>query len=379
MVSLGTSLNEANLPVIEFWTIDESTEGQPIFCANFGPAPPMKKRLLIINTGGTIGMRRTDQGFSPDSNLLDQQLAEIIGKWSNQMPEFDVHNYVPLLDSANFRPVDWLRIANDILEHYEDYDAFLILHGTDTMAYTASALAFMLKGLQKNIILTGSQLPLSLRRNDARENLITAMIIASEYRVPEVSVLFGDVLLRGCRTTKTSATSFAAFASPNAPPLGTIGTQIRVFEDRVYELATADAPFSIQPIKNAAVATLRLFPGMDSRVLENLLQTPLQGLVLESYGSGNGPSNDQQFLETLHQATQRGVVIVNLSQCRHGSIAHRDYATGRALSDAGLVSGVDMTIEAALTKLMYLFSRDLSIKEIRDAIPRNLVGELTPE
>lgn len=337
----------------------------------------MKKRLLIINTGGTIGMRRTEKGFSPDSNLLDQQLAEIKGKWGNQMPDFDVHNYSPLLDSANFRPVDWLRIANDILEHYDDFDAFLILHGTDTMAYTASALAFMLKGLQKNIILTGSQLPLSLRRNDARENLITAMIIASEYRVPEVSVLFGNALLRGCRTTKTSAASFAAFASPNAPPLGTIGTQIQVFEERVHGSEDATDPFSIRPIQNAAVATLRLFPGMDSRVLENLLQTPLQGLVLEAYGSGNGPSNDRQFLDTLHQATERGIVIVNLSQCRHGSVAQHDYATGRALSDAGLVSGVDMTIEATLTKLMYLFSQKLSIDEIRNAVGNNLVGELT--
>ena len=337
----------------------------------------MKKRLLIINTGGTIGMRQTEHGFSPDAALLDCQLQEITRQWGDQMPEYKIHNYDPLLDSANFCPNDWLRIANDIARNYEAFDAFLVLHGTDTMAYTASALAFMLRGLDKNIILTGSQLPLSLRRNDARENLITAMIIASEYNVPEVCVLFGSVLLRGCRATKISATSFDAFDSPNSPPLATIGTHIRVYENRVHFPEVIDNHVNIWPILNAAVAPLRLFPGIDARVLENVLQTPLQGLVLEAYGSGNGPSNDREFLDTLKRATERGVVIVNLSQCRHGSVSQDDYATGRALSVAGLISGCDMTIEAALTKLMFLFSRDLTIEEIRQRIGQNMVGELT--
>ena len=337
----------------------------------------MNKRLLIINTGGTIGMRQTEHGYMPDANLLDHQLQQITEQWGGKMPEYEVLNYSPLLDSANFCPVDWLRIADDIVQHYQAFDAFLVLHGTDTMAYTASALAFMLRGLEKNVILTGSQLPLSLRRNDARENLVTAMIIASEHHVPEVCVLFGNALLRGCRTTKTSATSFDAFVSPNAAPLATIGTQIRVFEDRVYRPSQIDNEVSILPIQNAAVATLRLFPGLDPRVLENVLQTPLQGLVLESYGAGNGPSHDREFLATLQRANERGVVIVNISQCRHGSVTQNDYATGRALADAGVVSGNDMTIEAALTKLMFLFSRELPTETIRHEIDRNLVGELT--
>ncbi len=337
----------------------------------------MRPRLLIINTGGTIGMRNSVGGFRPDPQLLDQHLAEITRSWGEQVPDYQIHNYDPLLDSANFRPADWLRIANDIVSNYDAFDAFLVLHGTDTMAYTASALAFMLQGLNKNVILTGSQLPLSLRRNDARENLITAMIIASEYHVPEVSVLFGSVLLRGCRATKISATSFDAFESPNAAPLATIGTHIRVYEHRVHDPEPNAPRVSIAPIHNAAVATLRLFPGLDAQVLDNLLQTPLQGLILEAYGSGNGPSNNQPFLETLKRATDRGVVIVNLSQCRHGSVSQDDYATGQALSRAGLVSGCDMTIEAALTKLMYLFSHDHGVDEVRRLMSQNLVGELT--
>jgi L-asparaginase len=338
----------------------------------------MKKHLLIINTGGTIGMRPTDAGLAPDVTSLDRELAEITRQWSDEVPDYEIRNYDPLLDSANFCPADWLRIARDIVTYYDDFDAFLVLHGTDTMAYTASALAFMLRGLDKNIILTGSQLPLGRRRNDARENLITAMIIATEYRVPEVCVLFGSVLLRGCRATKISVSSFDAFDSPNTPPLATIGTHIRVYENRAHIAAAREEPVSVLPIRNAAVATLRLFPGIDAKVLENVLRTPLQGLILESYGAGNGPSSNRDFLDTLKRATDRGVVIVNLSQCRQGSVTQEAYATGRALSAAGLVPGHDMTIEAALTKLMFLFSRDLAVEEVRQRVSQNLVGELTP-
>ena len=337
----------------------------------------MKKRLLIINTGGTISMRETSGGLHPDTAILADTLEQLASQWGDNMPEYHINEYEPLLDSANFCPRDWLRIANDIVANYADYDAFLVLHGTDTMAYTASALAFMLRGLEKNIILTGSQLPLSVRRNDARENLITAITIATEYNVPEVCVLFGCVLLRGCRATKISANSFDAFSSPNAEPLATIGTHIRVFEDRVHFPKSTDNALTLLPINDEAVATLRLFPGIDARVLDNVLRTPLQGLVLEAYGAGNGPSNNQDFLRVLQSATERGVVVVNLSQCRHGSVAQTEYRTGRALADAGLISGRDMTVEAALTKLMFLFSRDLPVEQIRQQVESNLVGELS--
>ncbi|MGI9516678.1 MAG: asparaginase [Pirellulaceae bacterium] len=337
----------------------------------------MPGKILIIHTGGTIGMKPTDSGYRPAPGFLEHQLVDLARQWGAQMPAFDVTEYDPLLDSANFCPRDWRRIADDIAVHYYEYEAFLVLHGTDTMAYTASALALMLRGLNKNVILTGSQLPLCLRRNDARENLITGMILASAHSVPEVCVLFGSVLLRGCRATKVSATSFDSFDSPNSRPLGTIGTHIRVFQHRIRTPDTSLPTLKILPLENAAVATLRLFPGIDSRVLENVLQTPLQGLVLEVYGAGNGPSKDAAFLDALRQATERGVVIVSLSQCRHGSVSPTDYATGRALMDAGVVSGRDMTVEAALTKLMFLFSQGLDPDGVRQQIATDLAGELT--
>jgi L-asparaginase len=339
---------------------------------------PATKRLLIINTGGTIGMKAGPSGYRPAAGFLGEQLQAFPEMRGGQMPGFEIIEYDPLLDSANFTPADWRRIAGDIAEKHDKYDAFLVLHGTDTMAYTASALPLMLPGLSRNVIVTGSQLPLCLRRTDARENLITAMIVASEYDIPEVCVLFGSVLLRGCRSTKVSATSFDAFDSPNAPPLATIGTHIRVFADRIrYPESRQGGPLQVRSIAGSGVATLRLFPGFDPRILANVLQTPLRGLVLESYGAGNGPSDNQDFLQVLRDADQRGIVIVNISQCRHGEVSQTEYATGRAMHDAGVVSGRDMTVEAALTKLMFLFDHCDSVEQVKQQIGTNLVGEIT--
>ncbi len=323
-------------------------------------------------------MKPTESGFRPSPGFLEQQLATFPEMRSGQLPAFDIIEYNPLLDSANFTPADWRRIADDIARFHGDYDGFLVMHGTDTMAFTASALSLMLPGLSKNVILTGSQLPLCLRRTDARENLITAMIVAGEFDVPEVCVLFGSLLLRGCRATKVSATRFDAFDSPNASPLANIGTDIQVHTDRIrYPRIRETGPLKVRSISGTGVATLRLFPGFDSRILANVLQTPLRGLVLESYGSGNGPSDNREFLSVLDSASQRGIVIVNISQCRHGHVSQTDYATGRALHDAGVVSGGDMTVEAALTKLMYLFDHCQTVEEVRSAIGRDLAGEIT--
>ncbi len=336
------------------------------------------KRLLILNTGGTIGMKPAESGYRPAPGYLAEQLAEFPELRGGQMPGFEIIEYDPLLDSADFSPAEWRRIADDVARGYDEFDAFVVLHGTDTMAYTASALPFMLPGLGKNVIVTGSQLPLCLRRSDARENLITAMIVAGEYDVPEVCVLFGSVLLRGCRTTKVSATRFDAFESPNWPPLANIGTEIRVFPQRIrFPETRRTGPLEVLPITPNGIATVRLFPGLSARVMENVLQTPLRGLILESYGSGNGPSSDRDFLSVLREAVDRGVVIVNLSQCRHGGVAPTDYASGRALHDAGVVSGGDMTVEAALTKLMFLFGQHGDTQRVKQELTRDLAGEVT--
>ena len=336
----------------------------------------MKKRVYIVYTGGTIGMQPTADGYAPAPGYLAAQLAAMPELRDAAMPDYTIHEYDPLLDSANMTPADWLKIAQDIAAHYDDYDGFIVLHGTDTMAYTASALPFMLHGLAKPVILTGSQLPLWEVRNDARENLITVMMIAANYAIPEVCLYFGDKLLRGCRAVKVNAVGFEAFDSPNYPPLGMVGIHIDVHWRRVLP-PPAPGSLTVQPFGAAHVGTLRLFPGIDPDILTNSLRPPLQGLILETYGVGNGPVNNRAFMAALEDAVARGVVIVDCTQCLKGTVDLEGYATGSALAKAGVVSGFDMTVEAALAKLFYLFSREGDVAMIKQQMQVNLRGELT--
>lgn len=292
------------------------------------------------------------------------------------MPSFAINEYEPLLDSSNMTPREWMKIARDIADHYDDYDGFVVLHGTDTMAYTASALPFMLDGLSKPVIITGSQIPLCEVRNDARENLITSLIIASQHDVPEVCLYFGGVLLRGCRSTKVSADGFAAFASPNMLPLGRVGIGIEIAHDLVRR-PRRGARLRVHELGTPVVSALRLFPGISPELVRNVLRPPLQGLVLEAYGVGNGPDQDDAFVSTLADATSRGVVIVDCTQCLEGTVNLGEYAAGSALARAGVISGSDMTAEAALAKLYYLFSRGFAPEKVKSEMQRDLRGEVT--
>ena len=334
------------------------------------------QQVLIINTGGTIGMRHTPQGYRVAHGFLQKQLERMPEIASDGMPEIETYEFDPVIDSAQMTPEHWVKLARVIETNYEKYDSFVVAHGTDTMAYTASALAFMLQGLDKSVILTGSQIPLCEVRSDARDNLITALLIAANYSIPEVCILFGENLFRGCRARKESVYDFDAYGSPNDLPIGEIGTRIRIFENRV--LHRKPEPFHVVPFQKTRLGTFRLFPGISADVLENLLLQPLQALILQTYGVGTGPTHDKDFLRVLTEATERDVVIVSCSQCRHGTVSPRDYAAGSALADSGVVSGGDMTIEATIAKLHFLFSQNLSIPEIRSKIELNLVGELTP-
>jgi L-asparaginase len=291
------------------------------------------------------------------------------------MPEFDIYELDELLDSANMMPSDWSRIARHIAERYDEYDGFVVIHGTDTMAYTASALAFLLEGLSKPVILTGSQIPLCEVRSDARTNLITSLLIASQFRIPEVCLFFGDRLFRGCRSVKVSADGFGAFDSPNFPPLGTVGVDIDINWSRVRMLQKSSLTF--HEIGAPYVGALRLFPGISAELVRNALQPPLQGLVLEAYGVGNAPERNADFVRALEEAASRGVVIVDCTQCLSGTVDLGDYATGSALARAGVISGFDMTVEAALTKLAFLFSLELQPGEVKTKMQENLRGELT--
>lgn len=337
----------------------------------------MRKRVYIAHTGGTIGMNRTRNGYGPQPGYLQQQM-ELMPELSHpSIPSFKIHDYDPLLDSSNMTPVEWVKIAEDIAEHYDDYDGFIVLHGTDTMAYTASALPFMLQGLRKPVVITGSQIPLCEVRNDARENLITSLLIAANYAIPEVCLYFGGKLLRGCRSTKVSADGFAAFDSPNFPPLGTVGIDIEVNWDLVRKPKNAGAKLGVHDLRAPVVSALRLFPGISPELLRNVLRPPLQGLVLETYGIGNGPDQNRDFLAALEEATARGVVIVDCTQCLEGTVDLDEYASGTALARAGVISGFDLTAEAALAKLYYLLSRGDPPETVKQEMQRDLRGEMT--
>jgi L-asparaginase len=349
----------------------------------------MSKRLYIAYTGGTIGMSRTPDGYAPAPAFLAAQMAVMPELADPRMPGYDIHEYDPLLDSSNMRPADWVRIGQDIVAHYDAYDGFIVLHGTDTMAYTASALPFFLPGLRKPVIVTGSQIPLCEIRNDARANLITSMLIAAEYPVPEVCLYFGGKLLRGCRAVKVDADGLEAFDSPKYPPLGVAGVEIQIdptcgdsrfmpHQDAAVGPGAAPASVSLAaPRAEATVGAFRLFPGLAPDLLRNVLQPPLQGLVLEAYGVGNGPDRDAALLAAMAEATSRGVVIVAITQCLRGAVHLGEYAAGSALAKAGVISGHDMTAEAALCKLFYLFSQGLAPETVAARMADDLCGELT--
>jgi L-asparaginase len=335
------------------------------------------KQIYIAYTGGTIGMRRRPDGsYIPAPGYLAEVMAGLPELRDPRVPSYHIHEYPALLDSANMTPADWTIIARDIEANYTRYDGFVVLHGTDTMAYTASALAFMLRNLGKPVILTGSQIPLCEVRSDARANLITALLIAASCAIPEVCLSFGSRLLRGCRAVKVNASGLEAFDSPNLPPLGTLGITIELNQALALPPPPADTSLEVQELDpQVAIGALRLFPGIAAAMVEALLGS-LRGLVLEAYGAGNGPTRDPAFVAALRQA-RRGVVIVDCTQCLRGSVDLGAYATGALLADAGAISGYDMTAEAALAKLFYLFSAGYEPADVRRLMQQNLRGEVT--
>lgn len=343
-----------------------------------GPRP----RIYLAYTGGTIGMRATSTGYCPMPGYLQEQLESIPRFQRPEVPEVVIEEFDPLLDSANMTPEHWHEIAAAIERNRASYDGFLVVHGTDTMAYTASALSFMLENLKKPVILTGSQIPLFEARTDAEENLLTSLLILGRFhqRLNEVFVFFDNKLMRGNRSTKVDASSFAAFDSPDLPPIARCGIDIEINWDLVRppdELETG-RHLTRKASWEGVVGTFRLFPGLQAAYIENLLLPPVQGVVLECYGSGNAPSKNEALMRALHQASERGVVLVAVTQAHRGSADLTQYATGRALADAGVVSGYDMTREAALTKLAYLFELGHSPEEVRRLVQQDLRGELSP-
>lgn len=335
-----------------------------------------KKSIYVAYTGGTIGMQRSEQGYIPVSGHLQRQLALMPEFHRPEMPDFTIHEYQPLMDSSDMTPDDWQHIADDTRDHYDEYDGFVILHGTDTMAFTASALSFMLENLAKPVIVTGSQIPLAELRSDGQTNLLNALFVAANYPINEVALFFNNRLYRGNRTTKAHADGFDAFASPNLAPLLEAGIHIR-------RLNTPPAPngqgaLIVHRITPQPIGVVTIYPGISADVVRNFLRQPVKALILRSYGVGNAPQN-REFLNELKEASARGIVVVNLTQCMSGKVNMGGYATGNALAHAGVVGGADMTVEATLTKLHWLLSKGLEADDIRRAMAQNLRGELTPD
>jgi L-asparaginase len=330
----------------------------------------LSKRIYVAYVGGTIGMQATDGGYAPVPGHLTAQVRD--RPELRDIPELTISEYEPLLDSANARPSDWLRIARDIAERRHHYDGFVVLHGTDTMAYTASALAFLLRGLAKPVIITGSQIPLGVLRSDGRQNFLTAVLVAARDDVREVCLVFGSKILRGARAVKARASGFEAFASPNLPPLGEAGVEIEIDESRLRR----PQPGAIAlPLRlDAPVALLRLYPGMPAALLRAAMAEPTRGLVLEAYGAGTVPDADPEFVEAL---AERGVVVVVVSQCVDGRVDLGAYATSAPLVEAGAIGGLDMTTEAAYAKLVVLLSERRDPSEVRALMGTALAGELT--
>ncbi len=333
------------------------------------------KRIYIAYTGGTIGMTASAEGYRPQPGALAACLSGMAEFHRPEMPAYTMHEYAPLLDSADMSPENWQAIADDIVARYQDFDGFVILHGTDTMAYTASALSFMLQDLGKPVIVTGSQIPLPQLRSDGHDNLLNALYLAAWHPVPEVTLFFHDRLLRGNRATKVHANSFAAFDSPNLAPLARVGINVAI--ERELLLEPGPGALRAQRISRQAIAIAALYPGINAGVLRNVLSEPVAGLVLKTYGMGNAP-RDAELLRVLEDASARGVLIVNCTQCLSGSVDMHGYATGNALAHAGVLSGFDMTTECALAKLHYVLSLECTHEERIELLATPLRGELTP-
>ena len=337
-------------------------------------------RLLVVYTGGTIGMVRDARTGALEPFDFDH-LVESVPKLSRLGYAIESSHFAEPIDSSNMDPGYWAQIVDTIARAYDDYDGFVVLHGTDTMAYTASALSFMLDGLAKPVIITGSQLPIDEIREDGTENLITALQIAASAdaegrpMVREVAISFGSSLLRGNRSTKVSSTEFGAFHSPNYPPIGSMNLHIRFFENLLWR-PVSEGPLQPATAMDTGVEVLSLHPGITEASVRHQLETPgAKAFVLRTYGAGNAPTVPW-FTKALADAVERGLLLVNVTQCPNGGVEEKRYATGDALAQAGVVSGLDLTAEAAITKLMYLFGLGLETKDVALYMQRNLRGEL---
>jgi L-asparaginase len=336
--------------------------------------------VLLLFTGGTISMSE-DPATGALRPIDFDRLQELMPELKQTGIKIKSIPFLPLIDSSDVHPEVWERMALIIQENYDAYDGFVILHGTDTMAYSASAMSFMLENLSKPVIFTGAQLPIGMMRSDAKENLLTAIEIASAKEsgqpiVPEVCIFFEDTLFRGNRTTKKNAEHFNAFNSYNYPPLAKAGVHIKYFRSYIH-YPSSGTKLRVRTRIDQNVAILKLFPGISEHTVNAILNIPnLKAVVLESFGAGNAPRKTW-FFDALRSATERGIIIVNKSQCSTGSVEMGRYETSLNLVNAGVMSAYDSTTEAIVTKLMYLLGEYNNTDEIKHRLSVSMCGEMT--
>ncbi len=343
-------------------------------------SPESAASLLVIYTGGTLGMI-----YDEEAKILKpfnfENILSNIPEIRHLRANLTIIPFAQPIDSSNMKPENWITLARIIEKYYSAHDGFVIIHGTDTMAYSASALSFLLDNLQKPVIFTGSQLPIGAARTDARENIITSLEIAAAKRkgkaiIQDVCIFFNNFLVKGNRSKKVESTHFDAFESPNYAPLAEVGINID------YDFSVIEGDFSDEALKiytqlDNRIAILKLFPGITQTTVEAILNIPdLKGLVLETYGSGNAPLHSW-FIESLQGAINKGLIILNISQCLKGFVHQGRYETSRQMKEMGVIGGSDMTTEAAIAKLMFLFGNYTDTEEIKNLLQKPLRGELT--
>ncbi|MBO4692534.1 MAG: type I asparaginase [Bacteroidales bacterium] len=342
----------------------------------------MKRKILMIYTGGTIGMKQDEKSMA----LVPVDISQI----QEEVPELkkfgysiDTYSFDPVIDSSDITPAFWVNLCNLIKKNYEKYDGFVILHGTDTMSYTASALSFMMEDLAKPVVLTGSQLPVGMLRTDGKENIISSIEIAAAVdetghaMVPEVCIYFESQLYRGNRTTKYNAENFRAFRSANYPVLADVGIHIKFNRSLIQYPKRWDLPLKVRTKLDTNVAILKIFPGITPAAIDAVMGTKgCRAVVLETFGSGNAPTT-KQFVSTIKKWVKKGLIVVNVTQCQAGKVDMGAYATGVALREAGVVSGYDSTTEATLCKLFVLLGRYSSSAMVKKELQRCLCGEIS--